>query len=96
VKKYVELVLRKQVTSYVSVVVDTDLEDADLERASFTPLDDHGVALSWRDWLKDYYRDPEATEYELDGVYVLERPYVTEEELVPFLAEREEEEGGDK
>jgi hypothetical protein len=90
VKKYVELTLRKVVTKYVTAVVDTDLEGADLEAASYTPEQFKDAANPWREWLRDYRGDdPDATEYELDAVrLMLDCERDANDYEVPFVVEK--------
>jgi hypothetical protein len=97
VKKYVELTLRKVVTSYVVAVVDTDLDGADLECAAYTPEQFKDAENPWNEWRRDYYQEPNATEYELEGVRVMlpveQDNYRRDENalVVPFIAEKSEE-----
>jgi hypothetical protein len=87
VKKYLQLTLTK--VSYVTAVVDTDLEGAELESAYLTPEKHKDAEVPWFAFLKDrYYDEYDATSYELDDVSEIRDPDEYDKEVaVRFLVE---------
>jgi hypothetical protein len=87
VKKYLQLTLTK--VSYVTAVVDTDLEGTELECAYLTPEAHKDAEVPWFAFLKErYYGDYDATSYELEDVREIPDPDAYDKEVaVPFLAE---------